>query len=471
MAKPSRSKAAGRPGIASGIGDADYGRVALAFVAVLVLVPLIAGLVVYYVSEYGNLPFTFRNGPFGILPWEPVVTLLLLLVLLIVIPIAWHKVAPAGGTFYAQAAENRRNSWFLSGAIVTALALTAYIVATVVSLRTSVGLAVAAGAIAVGVASAIVSFRMGDRVLLRLSSARPMVVVQDPGPLGDVVRELAIAADIPAPRVYVIEEAAPNAFAAGRDPDHAILVVTRGLLQALTREELQGVVAHELAHIRNYDARYSLLVAIGVGLVVLIADGFFRVITFPLRVPRLIADASGGGGSGGSWGFGSWGSSGGGGASGGGGGGSGGGGGGGGGGDADAGDAIGIILAVIIFVLVLLLVATVLNALAPLFARLTQVAVSRQREYLADATAVEIGRNPAALEGALLKAASTGDVLQAANRATAPLWFVNPIRATERRASGIFATHPRTIDRVNRLRSLRGLEPLAGDQGITEDVD
>jgi heat shock protein HtpX len=121
---------------------------------------------------------------------------------------------------------------------------------------------------------------------------------------------------------------------------------------------------------------------------------------------------------------------------------------------------------------VLLLVATVVNAVAPLFARLTQVAVSRQREYLADATAVELGRNPVALEGALLKAARTDAVLLAANRATAPLWFVNPIRATEQRASQIFATHPRTLDRVNRLRELRGAAPLAGDDPtITEDVD
>jgi heat shock protein HtpX len=189
-------------------------------------------------------------------------------------------------------------------------------------------------------------------------------------------------------------------------------------------------------------------------------------------LPRLIADAAGGGGSGGSWGFGSWGfgsassggtSSGGGGSS--------SGGGGGGGGDSDAGDAAAVILAIIIFVLVLLLVATVLNAIAPLFARLSQVAVSRQREYLADATAVELGRNPVALEGALLKAARTNDVLLAANRATAPLWFVNPIRATEKRAAGIFATHPRTIDRVNRLRALRGAAPIEDDPTITEDED
>jgi heat shock protein HtpX len=458
-----------RPGIASGVGDAEYGRIALAFLAVLVLVPLITGLVVYYVAEYGNLPFTFRSGPFGITPWEPLVVLFPALVVLVALPLAWHRIAPPGDTFYAQAAENRRNSYFLSAAIVVLLTLTAYIVAIVVSLRTSVALSVAAGAVAVGVASAVAAFRIGDRALLRLSSARPLPP-DDTSALEDVVRELAIAADIPPPQLYVVEEAAPNAFAAGRDPSHAVLVVTRGLLQIMDREELQGVVAHELSHIRNYDSRYSLIVAIGVGLVVLIADGFFRVVTFPLRVPRLIADSAGGGGSGGSWGFGSWGSGGGssGGSSSGG---SSGGSGGGGGGDSDAGDAFAIILAVIIFVLVLLLVATVLNAIAPLTARLTQVAVSRQREYLADATAVELGRNPYALEGALLKAARTDEVLLAANRATAPLWFVNPIRATEKRASTIFATHPRTLDRVNRLRALRGAVPIEEDNTITEDED
>jgi heat shock protein HtpX len=455
-----------KPGIASGIGDADYGRIALAFVAILVLVPLITALVVYYVAEYGNLPLTFRSAPLGITPWEPLLVLFVALVVLVAVPLAWHRIAPPGDTFYAQAAENRRNSVFLSAAIIVGLALTAYIVAIVVSLRTSVALGVAAGAVAVGAASAVAAFRIGDRALLRLSSARPLRP-DDGSALEDVVRELAIAANIPAPRLFVVEEAAPNAFAAGRDPAHAVLVVTRGLLRVMDREELQGVVAHELAHIRNYDTRYSLVVAIGVGMVVLIADGFFRVVTFPLRVPRLIADSAGGGGSGGSWGFGNWGFGGGssGGSSG------GGGSGGDGGGDGDSGDAFAIILAIIIFVLVLLLVATVLNAIAPLFARLTQVAVSRQREYLADATAVELGRNPLALEGALLKAARTDNVLLAANRATAPLYFVNPIRAREKRAAGIYATHPRTIDRVNRLRALRGAEPLDDDRSITEDED
>jgi heat shock protein HtpX len=448
-----------RPRIASGVGDAEYGRIALAFLAILVLGPLIAALVVYYASEYGALPFTFSPGPMGITPWEPAVALLVALVGVVVTPFAWGRLFPAGDVFWAQAAENRRNSWFLSAAIVLLLALTSYIVAVVVSLRTSVALAVMAGAIFAGVASAVGAYRMGDRALLRLSSARPLAP-GDQSAFADVAREMAAAAGVPVPGLYVIEEGAINAFAAGRDPSHAVLVATRGLLGSLTREELQGVVAHEMGHIRNYDSRYSLIVAVGVGAVVLVADGFFRVVTFPLRIPRLIVDtlASGGGsgggrsgGSGGSWDFGGIDF-------------------GGGDSDSDSGSGIALVIAIVIFVLMLLLVATVLNAVAPLFARLTQVAVSRQREYLADSTAVELGRNPAALESALLKAARSDRVLEAANRATAPLWFVNPIRSFEERASSIFATHPRTIDRVNRLRQLEGLAPM-DDSGIHEDVE
>ena len=157
-------------------------RITLTVAAWLLIVQsgltLISGLVVYYLAEYGNLPFTFRPGPLGITPWEPLLVLFVVLVALVAVPLAWHRIAPAGGTFYAQAAENRRNSYFLSAAIVVLLTLTAYIVAIAVSLRTSVALAVAAGAVAVGAASAVAAFRIGDRALLRMSSARPLWVTK-----------------------------------------------------------------------------------------------------------------------------------------------------------------------------------------------------------------------------------------------------------------------------------------------------
>ncbi len=258
--------------------------------------------------------------------------------------------------------------------------------------------------------------------------------------LVDVVGEIALAANIPPPAVYVIEADAPNAFSTGRDPAHATIVVTRGLLVALDREELQAVVAHELSHIRNMDTRYGLFVAVHVGTTVLIADGFFRTITWPARAAGSLFDHGGqtsGGGSAGSWSFPDL--------------------------DFDFGDSDGggvaiilVILAAILFVIMVFLVAWVVRVVAPLISRLVQLAASQEREYLADASAVELGRNPRALERALATVASTATVLPEANRSTAPLYFVDPIRRFEQRAAGIWSTHPPTLERINRLRALQG---------------
>ncbi len=228
-----------------------------------------------------------------------------------------------------------------------------------------------------------------------------------------------------------------------------------------------------MAHIRNYDCRYNLFVAVLAGTTVLIADGFFQIVTFPFRLPWRVFRAFGesdyaggsgrvsGGGSGGWWSFPNLDF--------------GGGGGGGGGGSGGKGGGLAILLAIAIFVVLVLIVSALIYAIAPIFARLTQAAVSREREYFADATAVELGRNPAALERALTKVASAHDVLEAANRATAPLYFVNPIRAFEKRASTIYSTHPRTLDRINRLRALQAVPSLTPDSdvaaGFVEDDD
>jgi heat shock protein HtpX len=350
----------------------------------------------------------------------------------------------------------------LTIAIVGGLGLTAYVLGTVISLRTTVGLVAGGAAILTGLIGAIVSLRAGDRIVLRISHARP-IADGEATELRNVVGELSVAANIPPPTIHLIDDSAPNAFAIGRGPGHAALAVTTGLLEALDREELQGVVAHEVAHIRNEDSRYNLFVSILVGVTVLIADGFFRAVTFPFRFPYEVFRAIGkadlspgsgrvsGRGSGGGWSFpkidldl-----------------------------DSDSGKGAAAILAVIIFIILVLVVSAIVYAIAPIFARLTQATVSREREYLADASAVELGRNPDALERALMKVASSTEVLEVATRATAPLYFVNPIRAFEERASAIFSTHPRTVDRVNRLRALQG-EPPLGEwraERITEDVD
>jgi heat shock protein HtpX len=230
--------------------------------------------------------------------------------------------------------------------------------------------------------------------------------------LYNVVRELSLAANVPEPALYLIDDSAPNAFATGRDPEHASVAVTTGLLEKLDREELQGVIGHELAHVANYDIRFSLLVGVLVGSIALLADMMARF-SFWGGVRRRGSGSSGGGGA-----------------------------------------------ATLIFFLGLLVAI-----LAPIFARLVQMAVNRQREYLADATSVELTRNPYGLERALAKLAIDQDPLEVANRATQHLYVVNPVKKLESSAMGLFSTHPAIVDRINRLRRLTG-QPELDDAGI-----
>jgi len=266
---------------------------------------------------------------------------------------------------------------------------------------------VTTGAIVLAMVLSVGSYFAGDQLVLATSGARE-VTQQSAPQLMNVVQEMALAAGVPMPKVYIIDDTAPNAFATGRDPRHASVAITTGLLQKLDREELQGVIGHELSHVRNFDIRFALLVAVLVGSIALLADFFLRF-TF--------------------WGGGRR-----------------------GGGDRDRG---GGALVAIVYV-----IAIVLAILAPFIARLVQLAVSRQREYLADASSVELTRNPHGLEQALAKIASDKEVLEVANRATQHLYFTNPIKKFEERSSSMFSTHPGIVDRINRLRKLTGDPPL-----------
>ena len=230
--------------------------------------------------------------------------------------------------------------------------------------------------------------------------------------LFNVIHELTIAANIPQPKVYVIDDTSMNAFATGRDPDHSSIAITTGLLSRMDREEVQGVIAHELSHVRNFDIRFSLLVGVMVGSIALISDFFLRFTFWGGGRGRSNDSDKGGGG-----------------------------------------------LQLIIFA-----VAIVMSILAPIFARLVQLAVSRQREYLADASAVELTRNPYGLERALAKISGDTDVLEVANRATQHLYFTNPIMKLgdgQAEPSHWFSTHPPLLDRINRLRELRGQPAVA----------
>jgi heat shock protein HtpX len=263
-------------------------------------------------------------------------------------------------------------------------------------------------AVVIGGLLALASYFGGDKVVLAASGAKEVTEDQAPQ-LFNVVRELTLAAGIPMPKVYIVDDTAPNAFATGRDPKHASIAITTGLLQKLDREELQGVIAHELSHVRNYDIRFSLIVGTLVGGIALLSDFFLRYSFFFGGGRRSSRDDRGGGGG----------------------------------------------LQIIMFV-----VAIVLAILAPIAARFVQLAISRQREYLADASSVELTRNPHGLESALAKISGDQEVLEVANRATQHLYFTNPIKKFEARSSGLFDTHPSIIDRINRLRQLTGEAPL-----------
>ena len=308
-------------------------------------------------------------------------------------------------TFYAQIAANKRQSVLLALIVAALLGLLAFAIGYGVTGSSAASVPIFAGVVILSLLVAVGTLYAGDSLVLAASQARE-VGEGDAPQLINVVRELAIGADVPMPRVYVIDDSAPNAFATGRDPQHASVAITTGLLDKLDREELQGVIGHELSHVRNYDIRFTLLVGVLVGSVALLADMFLR---FPFWGGGRSRSRSGSGGG----------------------------------------------VQALIFVL-----ALALAILAPIAARLVQLAVSRQREYLADASSVEVTRNPRGLERALLKIAGDKEVLEVANRATQHLYIVNPIKKFEQRASGLFSTHPPIIDRVNRLRALTGEAPL-----------
>ena len=310
-------------------------------------------------------------------------------------------------TFYAQVASNRRNSVLLALIVVVLLALLGFAAGYALTGDAAGAVGATAFAVVIGGLASAASYFAGDKLVLAASGAKPVDETSAPQ-LMNIVREMAIAANVPMPKVYLIDDSAPNAFATGRDPQHASIAVTTGLLEKLDREELQGVIGHELSHVRNFDIRFTLLVGVLVGSIALLADFFLRF-TFWGGGRRSSSRSRDGGGG----------------------------------------------IQLIIFV-----IAIVLAILAPIAARLVQLAVSRQREYLADASAVELTRNPYGLERALAKISGDTEVLEVANRATQHLYFTNPIKKFEARSSNLMATHPPILDRINRLRELTGEPPI-----------
>jgi heat shock protein HtpX len=315
-------------------------------------------------------------------------------------------------TFYSEESANRRNSFLLALLVVAFLGVFGFIIGYVVGYGTGGGNEIAFGigalmiAVAVGILSALGSLYGGDQLVLASSHAKEIGPQQAPE-LFNVVNELAVAAGVPMPKVYIIDDPSPNAFATGRDPQHSSVAITSGLLQKLNREELQGVIGHEMSHIRNYDIRFTLIVGVLVGGIALLAQLFLRY-TFWFGGGRRNDDRDGGSGG------------------------------------------LGVVL---------LIVGVILAILAPIFTALVQLAVSRQREYLADASSVELTRNPHGLEQALAILAADNESLHSANGATQHLYIVNPLKKLGG-GSALFSTHPPIVDRINRLRQLTGDPPM-----------
>ena len=249
--------------------------------------------------------------------------------------------------------------------------------------------------------STLGSYWFSDKIVLGISGARKANPKEDKL-FSQVAENLCIGSGIPKPKLYVIEDSAPNAFATGRDPEHAVICATTGLLSKLNRTELEGVLAHEISHIRNYDIRLMSIVSVMVGLVALLGDWFLRARFW--------------GGSRNS--------------------------------DRDNGN----IGALIMFL------GIIFAILSPIIAQLIQLAISRRREFVADAGSVEITRQPQGLISALEKIASDTEPLEAANKATAHLYIVNPFKERTNKAVAAFAklfnTHPPVSERIKVLQSM-----------------
>jgi heat shock protein HtpX len=298
---------------------------------------------------------------------------------------------------YEQIARNKWRSIFLVLGVLVLAAGIGYLFGYFFQAG-PVGLVLALGIAAVGSWS---SYMYGDKLVLRVSRARPASREEYPK-LHNIVEGLCIAAGMPAPAIYVIPEEAPNAFATGRNPEHASIAVTEGLLEALNRVELEGVISHELSHVKNRDILVGTLTATLVGVVVLLA-GWMRWGLFW------------GGGRGRDRG-------------------------GGGGGNP-----------------IILIIALVAMILAPLAAQLIRFAVSRRREYLADADGALLTRYPPGLASALRKIAGAPNTMRAANDATAHLWFSQPSRAVgegHSRVERLFSTHPPIEERIKALQEM-----------------
>ena len=314
--------------------------------------------------------------------------------------------------FLAAQRANRRNTVWLIAILLILGAILGYLLGAIFeayagpSMTTATagisafGVIGAGALLSIGLVATAVTFAAGGPLILGLAGAREVDSETEPM-LHNVVEEMAIAAGLPKPKVTVIETDVPNAFATGMEPKKAAIGVTRGLLGSLSRDELQGVIGHEMGHILNWDTRYMTAVAILVGLIALVCDGARRMVFYGSMGGRRDREERRGG-------------------------------------------SLGPLIVIFI----------VFAILAPIAAQLVRFAVSRQREYLADATSVQLTRNPLGLIGALEKLAVAQHPFAGANRATQHMFIVNPFKVFGPGSTALFSTHPPLEQRIERLRNL-----------------
>ncbi|MBN1262752.1 MAG: M48 family metallopeptidase [Candidatus Pacebacteria bacterium] len=292
---------------------------------------------------------------------------------------------------YEQIDSNKRKSAFIIGFFILFITFSVYFIVQAFGYDFSVvGLALIFSGL-----TSLIGYYQGDKIILTLSGARPASREKD-FKLFTVTENLSLAAQIPMPKLFVIEDTAMNAFATGRDPKHAAVCATSGLVDRLDRTELEGVISHELSHIKNYDSRLMSIVTVLVGLVTLLADWF-------LRGSRMGGRSNKKGGRG------------------------------------------------------LVLIGLLLALLSPIVARLIQLAISRRREFLADASGVMITRFPDGLARALEKISQDREPLEAANKATAHLYIANPLKNRHDQIgmfASLFNTHPSVEERIRKLREM-----------------
>ena len=309
---------------------------------------------------------------------------------------------------YDRIDQNKRSTWMLVGSFVVFLALFFGAIGAVIgfssyatfSQQVTISLVAGGVAAAMGMVISIIMYRSSTSIVLGISGGHEVTKQEEPV-LYRIVENLSIGSGLPMPRVWVIEDSAPNAFATGHNPGDAHVAATRGLLDKLEKRELEAVMAHEVSHVGNYDTRLMTLAAVVVGLVALLSDVMLRFTRFGAGM-RMSNRGKGGG-----------------------------------------------ALAMMIIV-----IAVIFIAISPLIAGIMRLALSRQREYLADASGALLSRNPDALADALLKISADREPLEAANKATAHLYIANPLKGHESFMNNLFSTHPPVEERVRILRAM-----------------